>query len=869
LPTAGWLNVKLLWSRNGPGPELSCPHSLFDVSCPVKDLTWAIVPENSAILFTRIASRPPTLEEESTLARDVFSAFVLLNKLLQLRAGHAVHRHVISRAGDDTAIVAVEHVWAPAAHMAAEFASFAVGFASGHKASSERMLDEAITEFHRRCDAGPRTTQTYLYAEALKRGIPIFLRSPGEIQFGHGRNRRLLYNNMTERTSHAAVQLATNKSRMLEVLHTAGLPVPQHIPVKDLAAARQAAEAIGFPVVVKPVDRDKGVGITAGVATLLALEAAFQHARQFSQRVSVEQFIPGDTVRLLVIDGAFVAACRTQPTPIVGDGKSTVRQLVMKINLSPDRGRGNVRPLTEIEIDDEALGILRGLSLSPDSVLPFGRTIRLRSTSNLSRGGESISMNDVIHPDNKRLAELVAAVSGLDLTGIDFRTASIEQSWKTGTGAVIEVNPNPGLRMHLRPSKGPRADIATPLFKLLYPEIRKTRIPIVAVTGTNGKTTTTRLIAHILQQQGLLTGMVTTNEVSIDGKVIARGDSAGPGPARQILSVPTLEAAVLETARGGIIKYGLGFDTCDVAVVTNVENDHVGELGVKTLEELTRVKLTVARHAEGVVLNADNAACLSMKQQLAGKEIILFSLASGQPAVVDHVALGGTAYVLGEEGGVESICRKTKAGTERLLDVREAPLTLGGAARHNIQNVLAGFAAADLLNLPPDRTVAAIRDFPSKGSQNSGRLSFVKGFPCEVIVDYAHNKHGFAAVADFVTRHPCKGKRTCVVTMSGVRNSDDTVRDAMQALVGGFDQFYTCNGGPPQKQRQALAGLLAEGLVSAGAPPSAVIVEPEQFAAVRRAIADSSAGDLVMILHGFQPDDLFVFLQTMVDAQGK
>ncbi|MCA3574788.1 MAG: hypothetical protein IOC86_12800, partial [Aestuariivirga sp.] len=395
MPRAGLLDVKLLWTRNGPGPELDCPHSLFAVRPAEGSAGWKVVPERAAWLLARLAATPSASRDEIGLADDVFQAFALLVRLFQAEAGFATREsHIVEASG--AAQVAVEHVWAPAAHMAAELASLAMSHLAGENSVTPRMIEDATTEYLRLCEEGPRTTLIHLHAEARRRRIPAVLRTAEEIQFGQGRNRRLFVRNMTERTSYAGVQLAGNKTRMLESLRGAGLPVPRHIPVADLAAARQAAVDLGFPLVVKPVDRDRGAGVTAGVTSLPALDAAYHHARQASPRVAVEQFIPGETVRLLAIGGVFITACRTQATPVVGDGRSTVRQLVEKINAAPNRGAGHTRPLTRIAFDEEALGILKGLSLTPESVLPFGRTIRLRSTSNLSRGGESISVADVI-----------------------------------------------------------------------------------------------------------------------------------------------------------------------------------------------------------------------------------------------------------------------------------------------------------------------------------------------------------------------------------------------------------------------------------------------------------------------------------------
>lgn len=856
----GKFSAKLLWVRNGAGPDLECPHSLFELSIP-GDYPRSL-DQAQCLRLLRAGQFDADDGHLRTLGSgSVLAAFAVFNVLLQRRAGHDVARHVTLPRGT-SATAAVEHIWAPAAQWAAELAVQFVDIASGRLVAPDGKIIDAIFAYEKSCMAGPRVDHRYLFAGARRRGLPAVLKPPYDLLLGHGMHQRRLHRFMTDRTSHLGVRLATSKTRTLRKLAVAGLPVPLHLAVTTLADAQKAARTIGFPLVVKPVNTDRGLGVTVGITSAAELERAYHLARQHDAEVAVEQFVPGDTYRLLVVDGKFIAAARTQPTPVIGDGKSTVREIVNRINLSPFRGPGHLKPLSHMELDDEALGLLRSLSLTPDSVLPFGRTIRLRSVSNLSRGGQSISVTDQLHPDNRALAEACARVIGLDITGIDFRSSAIGKSWTEGHGAVIEVNPSPGLRMHLKPARGEESDVAGPILDLLYPGGAPSRIPIVAVTGTNGKTTTTRMIAHILMKAGLLTGVTTTDEAAVGGRIIERGDCAGAGPARRVLSVPLLEAAVLETARGGIIKYGLGFDLCSVAVVTNVEADHLGEHGVQTIEDLARVKLTVPKTAARVVLNAGNRHCLDMRRELTGKEIVLFSAHAGNPAVREHLSAGGTAYVLGEGGRGEAILRLRGEERTVLIHTAEIPVTFGGSARHNVENALAALAAVHCLDIDDRTACAAAGSFLAGAEFNLGRLNPVPGFPFEVFVDYAHNKHGFEAIAAFTDRRKADGRKLCVVTMNATRITDHDACDAMTALAGHFDHYVTCNHDSPKKRREGFSRILAHGLSTAGVGAETITVCEGEDEAIGMALSRAAPGDMVMLLIGYEPHRILEVLRS-------
>jgi cyanophycin synthetase len=804
----------------------------------------------------RLCGKPPTLGVEELIG--------LLMIGIQRNAGFEVQDFRVVRGGGAASEIAVEHLWAPAAEMAMRLAVDFQDFLAGRAMMSDAELRQRLAHFQEYCSNGPRCDQRYLYQEARRRGIPVTYSSPVDLQFGHGLGIRRMQRSLTDRTSFLSVRRASDKTSTIKALQLAGLPVPEHLAVRNSAEAIAAARKIGFPVVVKPAGTDRGVGITAGVTTPSGVAAAYDHAARYDKSVAVERFIPGDTFRLLVMNGKFVAASRTEPTPIIGDGRQTIRDLVDIINSDPRRGPGHQKPLSWLQIDDEALHILSSLGLEPGSVLPFGRTIRLRTTSNLSRGGQSVAVTDDVHPDNRQMAEHCASVIGLDLAGVDFRSEAVDRSWRDAGGAVIEVNPSPGLRMHFAPARGPASDVATAVFDHFYPQGEAGRIPLIAVTGTNGKTTTTRMIAHCLRKCGHVTGRTTTEEAAVDNDIIMSGDCAGPGPARRILAIPHVEAAVLETARGGIIKYGLGYDKCDVSIVLNVEADHLGENGIDTLEELAKVKQVVAQSAErAVVLNADNEWCLGMRGSVTARNVILFSMSGTSKAVSDHVDGGGTAYILSGGGADQAIWRAVRDGRSEVVKVADLPITYNGAARHNIQNAMAALAALEQIGLEITSISDAAQSFLPTPDCNSGRLNRIDGFPFTVILDYAHNKHGFEAVAEFASASGVGRRRICVVTMNAARNDDSTAFDAMSALAGAFDEFVTCSHRAAKKRREGFGEVLRQGLVSSGVPEGRILVRDDEEEAIRAAMKVANPGDLVMILLGYEPAELLAFISSL------
>ncbi|GAA3977795.1 cyanophycin synthetase [Hymenobacter antarcticus] len=635
-------------------------------------------------------------------------------------------------------------------------------------------LKTIITELHEiREDEffGPSTYS--IVAEAASRNIPyIQLKNTSIIQLGYGVNQRRIWATTTNLTSHAGVEVAGNKNRTKAMLHDAGIPVPRGSTVYSEAGLRDAIDELGFPIVTKPLDGNHGKGATIRIMNWKDAAAGLKAAQEYSRAVIVEQFIEGFDFRLLVVNGKLIAAAKRTPAAVVGDGKSTIQQLIANVNEDPRRGIGHEKVLTSIKADKHTLDILKGRGLTMKSVLPAKETLYLKSTANISTGGTATDVTDQMHPYNVLMAERAAGIVGLDICGIDLMATDISIPLNESRGAVIEVNAAPGFRMHIAPTDGLPRNVAAPVVDMLFPRGSTARIPIIAVTGTNGKTTTTRLIAHLVASKGHKVGFTTTDGIYIQGVQLQTGDCTGGQSAEFVLKDPTVNYAVLETARGGMLRSGLGFHTCDIAVVTNVAADHLGMRDIYTVEEMAAVKGVLPRTVRKngwAVLNADDDLVYAMARTV-DCQVALFSMNENSPRIQEHVEAGGVAAVY-EEGYVTIYRNSYKVRIDRAA---EFPVTFEGRAGFNIENCLAAGLAGYLAGFDKDDIKTAFRTFVPSGSKTPGRMNSFKFPKFEVIVDYAHNTAGITKFAEFMEATSATHK-IGVVSGLGDRRDEDTL----------------------------------------------------------------------------------------------
>ncbi len=631
-------------------------------------------------------------------------------------------------------------------------------------------------------------------AAARARDIPV-RRVGGRslLKLGYGRHRRLVCAALTSQTSAAGVDIAADKQLSKQLLAAAGIPVPAGVVAGSAQDAADALAEIGAPLVIKPLGGNQGANLTIGVRTAADAAAAYTRAAVAGDAVLVEQFVPGTDYRVLVIDGQLAAAAQLRPASVTGDGSHTIGQLVGLANADPRRGAGHSRELTRIRLDADALSHLDSLGLDDHSVPAAGQSVTLRRNANLSTGGTSKDVTDTVHPEVADMCRRAAATTGLDICGIDVRLADIAAPLRDPAGhgaaqpaAVLELNACPGLRMHLSPTEGRPRDVAAAVVDSLYPAGQEARIPVIAVTGTNGKTTTVRMIGQVLRQAGLRAGMSCTDGVYVGGSLVYAADASGPRSAEMVLDDPTVEAAVLETARGGIVRRGLGYDRADVAVVTNITADHLGADGIDDLNELIDVKALVAeeiRDGGSVVLNADDPAVARLADRAAVRArspvVRLFSLTPGNPVVERHRAAGGLCYeVIGGQ------LTETEGESQRpLLALAELPGSFGGRARHVVANALAAAAACRAAGVTAKDIRRGLAAF-SPGDANPGRGNVFRAGPGPVIVDYGHNAAALAAAGRLVTE-VWGGEPVAAVTLPGDRR-DDLVAAAAEAIATWF-----------------------------------------------------------------------------------
>ncbi|MFP5336052.1 MAG: cyanophycin synthetase, partial [Actinomycetes bacterium] len=717
---------------------------------------------------------------------------------------------------------------------------------------------------------GP-STQAIL-EEAIARDIPWQrLNEYSLVQLGQGVHAKRIRATMTSNTSALAVDIAGDKELTTRLLGAAGLPVPGSVSVRTVDGAVSAANRIGYPVVVKPLDGNHGRGVCLNLPDAAAVREAFDVARAESRRgsVVVESFLHGRDYRCLIIDGRMQAIAERVPAHVVGDGRHTVAELVEQTNADPRRGVGHEKVLTRIRVDDAAVELVRRQGWAMDDVPPDGEVVKLALTGNMSTGGISIDRTLEAHPDNVEIAEEAARVIGLDVAGIDFICPDIAEPVRETGGAICEVNAAPGFRMHTHPTVGDPQFIAKPVVDSLFPPGSPSRVPIVAVTGTNGKTTTARMIAHIFKGIGRKVGMTSTDGVVIDERLLIRSDASGPKSARMVLQNPRVDMAVFEVARGGILREGLGYDRNDVAVVTNIAPDHLGLRGVETLEDLAAVKRVVVEavpRSGAAVLNADDELVAGMRRACSG-EVVWFSMAgpgsTARERIDAHCRRGGKAVVLdaGERG--EMIVIRHGRRSMQLAWTHLLPATFGGTARFNVANAMAAAGAAFAAGAPLHDIRQGLRTFATSYYLSPGRMNLISVGGVDYIVDYCHNVPGLREVGDFVERYSeqrtaaadlSKPSRIGMVATAGDRRDQD-MRELGAVAAEHFDVVVVREDAALRgRERGATAALVAEGvrqrMTADDLPPARcqqVEVVLDELHAVRHCMARANPGDLVVL----------------------
>lgn len=704
----------------------------------------------------------------------------------------------------------------------------------------------------RRASLGPSTAA--IVKEARRRYIPVErLNEASLIQLGHGRAQQRIRASITGRTPLIAVEVAGDKDLARRLLAKGGVAVPRGMVVRDADAAVAFAARLRRPVVVKPVDANHGRGVHIGLGDADAIRAAFADAMTHSRRVIVEEMLVGRDHRILVVDRQVVAVAERVPAHVVGDGVSTIRALIETTNADPRRGEGHGKVLTRIRVDAAMRALIAARGLTFQSVPAPGEVVELRATANLSTGGTAIDRTDTIHPENAALARRAAAILGLDIAGVDFLTPNIALPARTTGGGIIEVNAAPGLRMHLAPSQGRARDVARPIIEMLFPRRATGRVPVIAITGTNGKSTTCRMVKHIFRQTGVTVGLTSTTGAMIDEEQVTAGDATGPKSARLVLGDPTVDVAVLETARGGVLREGLGFDRAEVGCVLNVASDHLGLGGVETLRDLARVKSLVVQmvHRRGTsVLNHDDPRCRAMARRAGGRHA-WFSMqgADGmRPGLAQHIAAGGLAVVRepGPHGGALVIhARRTR---ERVMDAADIPATIDGQAEFNVANALAAIAIARVQGVPLATIRLAMSTFQSSYDLNPGRMNVADVHGVRAILDYAHNPAAMEALAALIARiRPNYCRALGLVCIPGDRRDED-VRAFIRAAVPAFDRlFLREEPGLRGRKRGAMNALQRAAAMEAGFPEDRIVSRLWEHEAIDALMAEARPGDLVVL----------------------
>jgi cyanophycin synthetase len=702
---------------------------------------------------------------------------------------------------------------------------------------------QKMREIRERVRLGPSTGS--IVDEAVSRDIPwIRLGTNSLVQLGYGINQMRFQATITCKTSNIAVDIACNKEETKRMLDNASIPVASGSICVDEEDLQNTITKIGYPIVIKPLDGNHGKGASINVTRWEDALEGLTHAKQYSRRVIVEKFITGFDFRVLVIDNKLVAAAKRVPAHVIGDNKNTIQKLIDITNKDPRRGYGHENVLTEITVDRDTLDLLEKSNYTLETIPHNGETVYLKSTANLSTGGTSVDVTEMIHPENIFLAERISRVIGLDICGIDIMAENLTQPLKENGGVILEVNAAPGFRMHLAPSEGLPRNVAAPVIDMLYPPGKPSRIPIIAVTGTNGKTTTTRLLAHIVKNNGYKVGFTTSDGIYIQNHMLEKGDTTGPISAEYILKDPTVEFAVLETARGGILRSGLGFSRCDIAIITNIKEDHLGLNDIHTLDDLARVKKVVARSVkkEGwAILNAEDEQCVKIASDLSCN-VAYFSM-DEENEIIKKLAKEGKTVAVYENGFITIKKGEWKIRVEKASHI---PLTLGGKAKFMIANVLAATLASYLWGFKTDDISLSLQTFIPSVAQTPGRMNIFEFKRFKVMIDFAHNPAGYAAIEDLLNNIDATRKIGIIAGVGDRRDED--IRECATIAGRMFDHIII-------RQEKHLRGrtedeivnLILEGIEASGRDVTYEIITKE-VEAIKHAINIADEGTFITAL---------------------
>ncbi|MFZ5507349.1 MAG: cyanophycin synthetase [Pseudomonadota bacterium] len=828
------------------GPNLWSRHTCIEaiVSCTGEHCSLDAMPgfaERLRALFPGIRPLRPTARSGPLAMADALELAALG---LQASAGCPVTFSCTMQTVDAGVYqVVVEYTEEAVGRLAFELAEQLCRAAAGGGSFDLAGALQQLRELDEDIRLGPSTGA--IVEAAVARGIPFRRLTDGSlVQLGWGSRQRRIQAAETDRTSAVAESIAQDKELTKALLHAAGVPVPRGRTVSDADEAWAAALEVGLPVVVKPRDGNQGKGVTVNIVSREHMGIAFNAAYEISRDVMVERFIPGADYRFLVVGDRVIAAARREPPQVIGDGSRSVRELVDEVNADPRRGDGHATSLTKMRIDDIALARLAVQGHSPDSVPALGERVVLRNNANLSTGGSATDVTDDVHPELAARAVEAARTIGLDIAGVDIVCRTVLKPLEEQGGGIVEVNAAPGLRMHLTPSFGKGRAVGEAIVSTMFGPGDDARIPLVAVAGTNGKTTTVRLIAHLMAQTGLRVGMTTTDGVFVGNECIDTGDCSGPKSARNVLAHPDVDGAVLETARGGVLREGLGFDRCQVAVVTNIgSGDHLGLAYINTVEDLAVVKRVIVQNVapKGMaVLNAADPVVAAMAEHCPGS-ITFFAQDRTHPVIATHRARGRRVIYV-DDGALVA----AEGSSAVRIPLSQVPLTRGGKLGFQVENAMAALGAAWALGFDWSSIRAALASFVSDAATAPGRFNVFDYKGATLIADYGHNPDAISALVQAIDALPAK-RRSVVISGAGDRRDED-IRKQTQILGAAFDSVVLyqdqCQRG--RKDGEVIA-LLREGLEGASRTREVCDINGE-FVAIDHALERLQSGDLCLIL---------------------